>query len=278
MQSGFYDAAGGMVTQFNRLDMISQNLANSRTHGYKRRDVVIGDFMRIYQQKRDELPLPNQTKEAAKFVNRTVNRVPRVVEKYADWSMGPIKHTGNPLDLALNDKNLFFAVDTPNGIRLTRDGAFKMDEQGRLVTRDGYKVMSESYFMNKKGITIPPESIQVGVSRNGKMEYFDKTSMDQPIYVDHLMIVRVDHPEDLRSEGDNYLYMPGRDLRKDMNIVTDSNAVYQYMIETSNVNPVSEMTALIDTNRLVEMYQKVMDAQMNEMNGEAINKLASVRV
>jgi len=67
MQSGFYSNTGGMVTQFNRLDVISNNLANLNTNGYKKDDVVIGDFMRLYQEKRDELPLDNNTKEGSKF-------------------------------------------------------------------------------------------------------------------------------------------------------------------------------------------------------------------
>ncbi|WP_456452699.1 flagellar basal body rod C-terminal domain-containing protein, partial [Hydrogenimonas sp.] len=83
--------------------------------------------------------------------------------------------------------------------------------------------------------------------------------------------------QDLRAEGGNYFGMPGKDLEKEMNIVTDTNAVHQYMTENSNVNAVREMTALIETNRLVEMYQKAMNAQMDDMNNDAINKLASIR-
>ena len=277
MQSGFYTVVGGMVTQFNRLDMISENLANVNTDGFKRRDAIIGDFMRIYQKSRDELPLANQTKEAAKFLNRSINRVPRLVEKYTDFQMGPMMKTGNPLDLALGEKNLFFAVETPDGIRLTRNGAFLLDDAGRLVTKEGYKVLSQSYFQNHRAIEIPENALKISISKGGRIEYLDQTAMESPIYVDDLMVVRVDDLQSLAPEADNYYTMPGKKMEREMNIVTDTDAVHQFMLEKSNVNPVRQMTALIETNRLVEMYQKAMDAQMNEMNQEAVNKLASLR-
>ena len=277
MQSGYYDVAGGMVTQFNRLDMISQNLANVRTGGYKQKNAIFGDYLRLAQERRDDLPLPNQTREAARFVNRTVNRVPRMVEEYTDFSMGPMKRTDNPLDLALSQKNLFFAVETPSGIRLTRNGAFNLNEKGELVTKEGYKVLSSSYFKNGQGVTIPETALKVTVDRDGKVEILEQTAMDAPQQSDELMIVSVDNPQDLKAEGDNLFVMPGKDLAKEMRPVQSSGAVRQFTLEMSNVNPVSQMTELIETNRLVEMYQKVMRAQMDDMNQDAINKLASLK-
>ena len=277
MQNGFYTVTGGMVTQFNRLDQISQNLANTRTNGYKGQNSIVGDFMRIFQEKRDRLPLPDQTREGAKFLNRSLNRIPRIVEEYTDFKMGPMVETGNPFDLALGEKNLFFAVETPSGIRLTRDGSFRLNEEGELVTRDGFKVLSQHYFQNRQAITVPVDAINVNIGKSGRIEYMDKTAMDTPVYLDDLMVVRIDNPQDLKAEGDNYFSMPGKRLEEEMNIVTETKEIYQYMIEKSNVNPIREMTALIETNRLVEMYQKAMNAQMDDMNNDAINKLASVR-
>ncbi len=277
MQNGFYTVAGAMVTQFNRLDQISNNLANLNTNGYKEQDHVIGDFMRIYQQKRDELPLQNQTKEAAKFLNRSINRVPHVVKEYRDFSMGPMESTGNPLDLALGEKDLFFAVETPAGVRLTRDGSFKLDEQGRVVTKEGYPLLSSGYFKNRQPIYIPAEAVNLNVDSNGRIEYMDQTAPDTPVYVDRLMVVRVENPSGLKSEGDNLFTTETGLKESDLNIVTVTSAVKQGMIEKSNVNPVRQMTELIETNRLVEMYQKAMNAQMDDLNSDAINKLASVR-
>ncbi len=277
MQNGFYSVTGGMVTQFNRLDQISNNLANLNTNGYKQQNHIIGDFMRIYQQKRDELPLENHTKEAAKFLNRSINRVPHVVEEYTDFSMGPMEATGNPLDLAIGDKDLFFAVQTPAGIRLTRDGAFKLDDQGRMVTKEGYPVLPSAYFRSRQPLFIPTEAVDIKIDGSGRVEYMDQTALDTPVYVDSLMIVRVDDMQSLKPEGENLFTIEGGVKEADLYIARDVSTVKQGMIEKSNVNPVRQMTELIETNRLVEMYQKAMNAQMDDLNNDAINKLASIR-
>ena len=276
MQNGFYSVTGAMVTQFNRLDQISNNLANMNTNGYKEHKSVVGDFMRIYQQKRDELPLQNHTKEAARFLNRSINRVPHIVEEYTDFSVGPMKKTGNPLDLALGEDDLFFAVETPAGVRLTRDGSFKLDENGRVVTKEGYPVLPAGYFTNKQPLHLPAEAINIKIDESGRVEYMDQTALDVPVYVDKLMVVRVD-TRSLKSEGNNLFALEGGENGEEFDIVNRTSAVYQGMIEVSNVNPVREMTQLIETNRLVEMYQKAMNAQMDDLNNDAINKLASVR-
>ena len=118
MQNGYYQATAGMVTQFNRLNVISNNLANVNTIGYKRNDVVIGDFARIFKETQDELPLKNHTKDGAKFLNRTLDRVPQVSEEYTDFSAGGFKYSSNTLDFAIKRDDAFFLVDTPNGVKL----------------------------------------------------------------------------------------------------------------------------------------------------------------
>jgi flagellar basal-body rod protein FlgG len=87
MQTGYYVATGGIVTQFNRLNVISNNLANVNTNGFKQDDIVIGDFERMFKESRDILPLDNNTKESAKFINRALNKVPQVVEEYTNFSL-----------------------------------------------------------------------------------------------------------------------------------------------------------------------------------------------
>lgn len=266
-----------MVTQFNRLDQISNNLANLNTNGYKQRDQIIGDFMRIYQERRDELPLKNNTKEAAAFLNRSINRVPHITEEFTDFSAGPMEATGNPLDLALGENDLFFAVETPAGIRLTRDGTFQLDEKGRMVTKEGYPLLPSGYFKNRQPLFIPGEAHNIKIDSSGRVEYMDRTAPDTPVYVDSIMVVRIDDLQELVPEGGNLFTMRDGLKESDLNIARNVSAVRQGMIEKSNVNPVRQMTELIETNRLVEMYQKAMNAQMDDLNNDAINKLASIR-
>jgi flagellar basal-body rod protein FlgG len=278
MQNGYYNVTGAMVTQFNRLDQISNNLANLNTNGFKRDDQVIGDFMRLYQEKRDELPLNNHTKPAAKFLNRSLNRVPRIVERYKDFSLGSMVKTGNKLDLALGEKNLFFVIDTPNGYKLTKDGAFLLNENGEVVTKDGFKVLSKDYFKNNQALEIPSRAKDISIDKSGRILYLDQTDMGQLKYLNTIMVVKVDDIQNLKPIGDNMFDYDSNDgIENHITIVDKPVSVYQGMIEKSNVNPVREMSALIETNRLVEMYQKAMTTQMDDLNRDAITKLASVR-
>ncbi len=266
MQNGYYSATGAMVTQFNRLDVISNNLANINTPAFKRDDVVIGDFSRIYQEVRDELPLRNHTRDAAKFLNRSIDRVPQVSLEYTNFTQGAIKESSNPLDFALKRDDLFFLVETPQGIRLTQNGSFTLNNEGRLVTKEGYAVLPANHFQNQGYIDFDPDA-QISVDNNGNI-YADGN------IVNAFYLAQPIEPRMLTKEGDN-LYKS--DL-ENFRLVQDADAVAQGFLEVSNVNPVREMVGLIEAQRLVEMYQKVMTSHMDDLNNEAISKLANTSV
>ena len=270
MQTGYYSSAAGMVTQFNKLNMISNNLANVNTNGYKEDDLIVGDFMRLYQEKRDELPNEDNTKEASKFLNRTMARTPQIVDEYTDFSVGNMQKTSNSLDVALSRENLFFAVKTPEGVRFTRDGSFSLDDEGKLVTKEGYEVLGDDYFKTKEGISFATTDSVINIDKNGQI-YTNVPGSTSLTQNKKLFIADVDNLKNLHKEGDNLYKL---DDMTDMEISSDSGAVKQGFVEKSNVNAVKMMTQLIETNRLVGMYQKAMDAQMNDMNKDAIEKLA----
>jgi len=273
MQNGFYSAAGGMVAQFSRLDNITNNLANLNTTGYKRQDLVVGDFLRLYQEKRDELPLDNHTKEAAKFTHRSVSRVPQVVDSYKDMSLGAFQRTDNTFDIALKDENLFFAVMTPEGTKLTRDGSFTLDDTGTLVTKDGYKVLSKEYAKTGEFIKFNNDAVNIELDING--QFSSRLSADSTYNPGGtLLLVAPENVSKLKAVGDS-LYTP--DSADALAAVDNSGAVSQGYLEKSNVNAVKAMVGMIEAHRLVGMYQKAMDTQMNEMNKEAIEKIASTR-
>lgn len=269
MQNGYYQATGAMVTQFNRLNVITNNLANVNTIGYKRDDVVVGDFARIFKQVQDELPLKNHTKDAAKYLNRTIDRVPQVVEEYTDFSSGGIKHSTNDLDFAIKRDDLFFLVDTPQGPRLTKNGAFSLDSEGFLVSKEGYRVLPSGYEAlpeNSRGIQIASDA-KLTVDKNG-----NAYANNEPIV--KLFIAQPREIRDIEKVGDN-LYKPK--TMDDIADVADADVVFQGYAQMSNVNPVTEMVGLIETQRLVEIYQKVMTSHMDDLNNDAISKIASVR-
>nr|MBP3725508.1 flagellar hook-basal body protein [Campylobacter sp.] len=270
MQNGYYQTTGAMVTQFNRLDVITNNLANLNTAGYKRQDVVIADFERIFKETRDILPLRNHTRDAAKFVNRTIDRVPNINDVYTDFGAGGMKMTNNSLDIALTKDNSFLLVDTPQGVMLTKNGALSLDEDGFLVTKDGYRILSSDYATqdaNQRGIQIP-QNVQLTIDQDGNV-YADEAQISR------LFVAGVKELKDLQRQGDNLFRLENLD---DMRDLPNSSSIAQGYIQISNVNAVREMVNLIETNRLVGTYQKVMATHMNELNQEAISKLAQVRV
>ena len=273
MQNGFYSAAGGMVAQFSRLENITNNLANLNTNGYKRQDLVIGDFLRIYQEKRDELPLENHTKEGAKFTHRSVARVPQVIDSYRDMSIGAFDQTGNPFDVALKEKNLFFAVLTPDGVKLSKDGSFTLNDEGVLTTKQGYKVLPSDYFKNGNFIEFNVDAGNIELDKNGRFTYL-LPGNERFIPGKELLLVEPESVSKLKPAGDN-LFTPDSSDR--LKAVTNTGAVSQGFLEKSNVNAIKSMVGMIETQRLVGMYQKVMDTQMNDMNRDAIEKLASTR-
>lgn len=277
MLNGFYSATGGMIAQFNRLDTISNNLANANTNGYKRNDVVIGDFLRLYQEFKHELPLQNHTREASKFLNRTLNRVPAVVEEYSDMSVGNFAQTDNPLDLALKNKNAFFAIQTPSGVKYTRDGAFTLDNNGVIVNKQGFPLLSREGIDEGGTISVDSNNI-VEVNPNG--DIFVRNIANESVGIAEpigaVAIVSFVNPKFLKKIGDNLYEIPPERINERVNLV-DDNAVASGFIEKSNINPVVEMTALITTNRLVDIYSKVMKTYQDDLAPEAINKLAQIR-
>ena len=270
MQTGYYSSAAGMVTQFNRLNTIANNLANVNTVGYKEDSLVVGDFMRLYKEARDELPNENNSKDGAAFINRTMTRAPQIVDAYTDYSVGNMQKSNNPLDVAISREGLFFAVKTPQGVRLTRDGSFTKNDEGVLVTKQGYEVLADDYFKSGGNISFANQDSVVEIDKNGQI-YTNIPNSVNLTQNKKLFIAQPQNIEALKKEGDN-LYIV--DNIEDIQNIGESGAIRQGFVEKSNVNAVKMMTQLIETNRLVEMYQKAMNTQMDDMNRDAIEKIA----
>ncbi|WP_300732338.1 flagellar hook-basal body protein [uncultured Helicobacter sp.] len=273
MQSGYYNTTGGMVTQFNRLDLISNNLANLNTTGFKRDDVVIGDYLRLYETHKEQLPIEDHTRKAAKFLNRTLDRVPIISEEYTDRSVGNLTQTDNPLDFALQRENAFFAIQTPHGIRYTRDGSFNINSDGQIVNKDGHLVLSRNGLDSGEGLVVSA-GLHLEADKNGNIyiRNLNNDAIAEQINLGALAIVGFENPRYLKKVGKN-LYEYPKERENEREIVYN-DVLTQGFVEKSNVNAVREMTALIETNRLVDMYSKVMRSHMDDLNTEAITKLA----
>ena len=272
MQNGYYQVTGAMVTQFEQLNVTANNLANVNTSGFKRDSLVIGDFERLYQDKRDLLAHKNHTQEAAKFFNRSINRVPSIVENRIDFSAGAIKQTDNKLDLALQGGDLFFAVQTPSGVRLTQQSSFVLDEDGVLSTKDGLNLLPSDFQTSQNTEIKIPQGTNISVNAQG--EIF-ASSAKKSEKIASIFVGRVEDLKAVQKEGENLYKLD--DLEQSLRPMKEGSFVKQGYVVMSNVNAITEMTRLIETNRLVEMYQKVMTSHMDELNKEAITKLTSTR-
>jgi len=269
MQTGYYAATGGMVAQFNRMDTIASNLANANTAGYKRDQLITGDFARLFKTVQSDLPIPNNTEDAAQYLNRSLSRVPQITDAYTDHSLGSMQRTDNTFDMALSKEGQFFAVQTPQGVRLTRDGTFTINDEGKLVNKQGYEVLSA----DKTPITFTPQDSVITIDKNGQIST-NVPGTTQMVANKKLLVVEPQNIRALNKEGEN-LYIP--DSADPLASKADTGSVMQGFVEKSNVNAVNEMIALVEANRLVGMYQKAMDSQMNDLNRDAIEKLAVTR-
>jgi flagellar basal-body rod protein FlgF len=210
----------GLVRELNT---IANNIANASTGGFRRESVIFDDYMKQPEAGGEALSVATASRH------------------FIDFSAGEIKASGNPLDFAI-DGDGFFLVETPNGPRLTRAGSFTLNGNSEIVTGTGQRVLDES----GGALLIPPEAAKISVSADGSI-----TADSQA--VGRIGVVRAE-PDTLVREGDNMFraeegYTP-----------SPSAKVRQGAIETSNVNPITEIAHLIEVQRAYEMGQKFLES------------------
>jgi flagellar basal-body rod protein FlgG len=250
LDKGIYTALSGSIVQERRMDIISNNLANVNSAGYKGDIPVFESYLQ--QQKGVNIPAPITPNEYV------VNSNP-----YIDFSQGPLHETANELDLALNGDG-FFAVDTPDGVRYTRNGNFKINAEGLLTTQDGYPVLGKGKDLGDKHIYINVLSLsqqgEVSVSADGTISVIDRFSGDVPVLMREgyeLKIVDFEKPYALRKAG-NGMYAPISEGIAELK--AKNTEVKQGFIERSNINTIKEMTSMIEVVRGYESYQKVIQS------------------
>ena len=234
MNQGVYPLAASMINQINRLDQISNNLANTNTYGFKQEGTTETTFN--YYLKRAQESNENPTK-----VNVVTNNIPKIDSRYINGEMGPIIMTGNNLDFALNDPDIFFKIQNEKGdIVYTRDGAFK-NLDGFLVDSTGNNVLNQ----DNEPIVIEDGFVaQIGVTRT------PYTNLDKI--------------------GNN-TYMPKNQNELEV-IENNDNMIVQGAVESSNVNSVSAMVELIDAHRRFDQSQRAMKS-IDEINASVIDKI-----
>lgn len=255
MIRGWYIGSSGMNAQQTRLDAISNNLANADTTGFKRDIAVSKSFPELLMRRMGDdgvYETPFGSADVAPIIGKIGLGV-ETNELYTDFEQGSFKQTSTHTDMALSGEG-FFAVETPNGERYTRNGNFLVGKEGILVTKEGYPVLGENGY-------IQVADDRFTVNQDG-MVY----SEDDMELIDRFKIVRFDN--------ERYLQKMGSSLYKDTDITgpayiaegKERPVVLQSYVETSNVNVVNEMVSMIEVNRAYEANQKTIQAQDTMMS------------
>jgi flagellar basal-body rod protein FlgG len=250
-------AATGMTAQTLQTEVISNNIANSDTTAFKRSRAEFQDL--LYQNEKD----PGSATSAT-TVNPTGVQVGLGVKGVGtsrEHSMGAARPTGRELDVMVGGEG-FFSIQKPNGeVAYTRDGSFRMDAEGRLVTAQGYPVIPE--------ITIPQGTKNIQIGGDGNVSVL-MTSNDVQ-QVGQLQLTTFINPAGLQADGGNLLLQTPASGEAVAGNPGEQGfgRLEQKFLEASNVNSVAEMTDLIRSQRLFEMNSKVIqttDQMLSTLN------------
>jgi len=259
---GLYIAASGGTKQLKKLDILSNNIANINTQGFKR-------DMLIYEEKRPQIEQSLMNGSDSKILNPfhgsdlAVSYV-QVTQSLTDFEQGSLIKTDNPLDVAIEGKG-FFVINTPNGDRYTRNGNFHLDGTGQLVDRRGYMIVTRS----EEPILIPFGTKQITIDQDGSI--FGGTELDQDP-LGQLKIVNFNNLGELIKEGEGFYKNSNPSVKE---ILVNDAKVLQGFTENSNANTIHEMTQMIETVRQLEAYQKIIQS-IDEADDQSVNSLARV--
>jgi len=239
----------GLDAQQTNMDVISNNLANVSTTGFKRARAVFEDL--LYQTLRQPGAQSSQQTQLPSGLQIGTGVRPVATERI--FTQGNMQQTGNPLDVAINGGG-FFQVQMPDGTTAyTRDGSFHVNAQGQLVTSSGYQV--------QPAITIPNNSLSVTIARDGVVSV-TRAGSPTPTQVGTLQLASFINPAGLQSMGENlYLETAASGTPSANTAGTNGLGVLnQGYVETSNVNVVEELVNMIQTQRAYEINSKSIQA------------------
>ncbi len=262
MLRGFYTAASGMLAAQYRQDMLTHNLANSETPGFKADQGVTRSFPQMLMQANQAQLVQNQQPIGG------LSTAVYLQEQITDLRQGDIKQTGNSTDLALmqqgaaENEAVLFSVQTENGVRYTRNGNLQADEQGRLATGSGYLVQG----IDGNPIQVNNEQFTVGT--NGVVTVDGQA-------IGTIQVVHSENTNALEKDGDG-LYRDEENVLQSAHGNNDVTfAIQQYALENSNVNVAQTMNEMLQSYRLFEANQKVLQAYDQSLE-KAVNEVGRI--
>ena len=247
MNQALWVAKTGLDAQQTRMTVISNNLANVNTTGFKRGRASFEDLM--YQTVRQ--PGGQTSQQTQSPTGLMVGTGVRVVATDKTFTQGNFLQTNNPFDLSINGRG-FFQVQMPDGtIQYTRDGSFQIDSQGQLVTSSGYPV--------QPGINIPANAQTVTIGADGTVSV-QIAGDAAPQQVGSLTIADFINPAGLQANGENLFSETAASGAPQTGAPGQSGLgrLLQGSLESSNVNVVEELVNMIETQRAYEMNSKAI--------------------
>lgn len=245
MENALLIGLSRQIALAHQMDVVANNMANLNTPGYKGESLKFEEFIMPVAEFQDM----GSPKNSVSYV---LDR--QVIRSFVE---GPLNQTGNPLDVAITGSG-WFAIQTPAGERYTRDGHFTLDNEGTLVTAEGYPVLGDG-----GPITFSPEETNFAVATDGTVSSSDGEK-------GKLKIVNFEDLRQLQKEGSN-LYSttaPGQ--------IMENPRVAQGFIENSNVVAVSEMARMIEVTRSYTSTARQIE-RLADLKKQAVKDLADLR-
>ncbi len=248
MLRSLWIAKTGMESQQTNIDVISHNLANVSTNGYKRSRPVFEDL--IYQTIRQPGAQASQQSQIPSGLQLGTGARPVATERI--FIQGNVQQTGNSLDLAING-NGFFQIQQADGtLAYTRDGAFQVNSEGTVVTVNGDILQPQ--------ITVPADAVSLTIAKDGTVSIVQPggtVNTQGPIQLTNFI-----NPAGLQSIGDNlYLETVASGAPNSANPgISGLGTLNQGFVETSNVNVVEELINMITAQRAYEINSKAIQA------------------
>lgn len=241
-------ASTGMLAQQTNVDVISNNIANMNTTGFKRQRAEFQDLLYQQVERPGAATSPDGTKVPSGI---QIGAGVKTGGVYRITEQGALTSTGNAYDLAIDGPG-YFQVSLPTGdLAYTRAGSFQLSDQGELVTTDGYRVQPD--------ITVPQGALSVTVSKTGEVQVkmAGQTEMQT---VGQLELATFINEAGLEAIGSSLFMETGASGQPSVSTPGQPafGTLSQGFIEASNVNPVSEITSLITAQRAYEMNSRVL--------------------
>ncbi len=257
MVKGLYTAYTGMMNEQNRMDILTNNLANAATTGFKKEGSTSQAFSDVLGYKIKDTSEHNIPKKMG-----VMNMGVKIGESYVDYDQGSLRETSNTFDLALSGKG-FFAVEFKNkagevSTKYSRDGSFTLDKDGYLVTKDG------DFLLDKAGnhIKLDPTK-EASIDRQGRIYQNDVQQAE-------IQVADFTDYNYLEKYGENF-YQPVEGAT----MQASTASIYSGYLEASNVQVVSEMVEMINVTRAYEANQKIVQA-MDDTLDKAVNSVGQL--